>query len=328
MNILISLDYEVFFGRRSGSVSRTIIEPTEALRRIAERRGAKLCLFVDAGFLWRLEKHAGESAQLRRDLDAIRRQLTEMVEAGHEIQLHIHPHWEDSPWSGDGWDVQTGRYALHRFSDSGIAEIVSRYHAILARIAGAGNVLAYRAGGWVIQPFARLAVPLAAAGIRIDSTVYTGGTADSKTHWFDFRGAPGKSRWRFDDDPLVEAPEGRFLELPIASHRLSPDFYWRFAFFKKFGGGRHKAWGDGEAISMGKSDMIEKLLRPSHSVVSIDGYKAAFLAKAHAAYRRKGLEDFVIIGHPKAVTDYSLSVFDNFLASRTSERFVTYRDYR
>ncbi|MCW5701084.1 MAG: hypothetical protein KIT82_00655 [Bradyrhizobium sp.] len=327
MNILISLDYEVFFGHHSGTVSRNILEPTEALRQIAERHGARLCLFVDAGFLWRLEKHAGQADQLKRDLDSIRWQLSDMVTAGHEVQLHIHPHWEDSPWSGNGWDICLDRYSLHRFGSVETAEIVRRYYNILAQIAGAENVIAYRAGGWVIQPFAHLATSLATAGIKIDSTVYPHGTADSKTHWFDFRGAPEKSKWRFDNDPLIEVSNGKFLELPISSHRLTPDFFWRFAAIKKFGSSQHKPWGDGHAVPMGKSDMLKKLLRPSHSVVSIDGYKSAFLRKAYIAYRQKGMSDFVIIGHPKATTDYSLSAFDEFLASLTFDRFVTFLDY-
>ena len=54
MRILLTFDYEVFFGRSTGSVERTMLEPTEALLELADRYGVKLVFFVDAGFILRL----------------------------------------------------------------------------------------------------------------------------------------------------------------------------------------------------------------------------------------------------------------------------------
>src|SRR5215470_18065767 len=102
MRTLITLDYEVFFGKNTGSVARTLIEPTQALLRVADRHGAKLVFFVDAGFLLRLRAEMGASAALREQHDTVCRQVEALAKAGHEIQLHIHPHWEDSHWSDDG----------------------------------------------------------------------------------------------------------------------------------------------------------------------------------------------------------------------------------
>ena len=53
MNIVVSLDYEIYFGRRSGSVERSLIEPTNALCDIALRNGIVLVFFVDIGYLLR-----------------------------------------------------------------------------------------------------------------------------------------------------------------------------------------------------------------------------------------------------------------------------------
>ncbi|HET7729818.1 MAG TPA: hypothetical protein VFK48_07285 [Usitatibacter sp.] len=327
MRILLTLDYEIHFGRRTGSVARGLLEPTEAIAAVARRHGARLVLFVDAGFLLCLRREMPRARELRADHDAIRRQLDALVAEGHEIQLHIHPHWEDSHWTPQGWKLDLRRYALQAFSPAGIDDVVGRYAALLREIGRAQAATAYRAGGWVLQPFAPLRPALLAHGVCIDSTVFAGGLSESAAQPFDFRAAPRKSRWRFDRDPLRETPWGPFLEVPIASRELPPSFFWRLAAAKKLGGARHRTFGDGEAVAMERGDLARKLLRRSTSVVSLDGFKASFLAAAASDYRRSGMDDFVAIGHPKALTPYSLERLDAFLRSCRADEIGGYARY-
>ncbi|HET7730641.1 MAG TPA: hypothetical protein VFK48_11470 [Usitatibacter sp.] len=328
MKTLLTLDYEVYFGRRTGTVERCLIGPTRALLGVAGRHGARLVFFVDAGFILRLRAEMRRSAALRTEHDAICRQVEALARAGHEIQLHIHPHWEGSRWTEAGWEMDLQRFALHAFDAAAIDDIVGRYAGVLRELAGGDAAFAYRAGGWVIQPFAPLRPALLRHGVTIDSTVFRGGRSDGRVQPYDFRGAPAKSKWRFDDDPLVEVPGGAFLEMPIASHRLRPDFFWRFAAVKKLGGARHRAFGDGQAIAMEGGDLLRKLVRPTASVASIDGYKASFLESAAWAHEARGMEEFVVIGHPKALTPYSLERLDAYLAKgRDVVGYAEYRDW-
>jgi hypothetical protein len=153
LNIILSLDYEVFFGRQTGTVERTLLEPSEALCQIARRHRLPLVFFVDAGFLLRLKEEGRRFPGRMRDYDRIMRQLESFVAERHEIQLHVHPHWEDSFWNGEGWNIDLRRYRLQDFENSAISEIVTRYANVLRTITGDRGVFAYRAGGWVIQPF-------------------------------------------------------------------------------------------------------------------------------------------------------------------------------
>lgn len=326
MRSLLTLDYEVFFGPATGSVARSLVEPTEALLGVASRHGARLVFFVDAGFITRLRAEMGKAAHLRREHAEVCRQVERLARSGHEVQLHIHPHWEDSSWGAAGWRMDVSRFALQSFAPADIADIVRRYAAVLRELAGPDAACAYRAGGWVIRPFAPIRSALLDNGVTIDSTVFRGGHNTGRVQPYDFRDAPAKSKWRFDRDPLVEEPAGAFLELPIASHRLRPGFFWRFAAAKKLGGARHRAFGDGRAIAMERGDLMRKLLRPSASVVSMDGYKASFLEDAAAAYEARGMEEFVVIGHPKALTPYSLEKLDAYLAK--GREVVGYAEYR
>ena len=333
MRTLLTLDYEVFFGRDTGTVERSILEPTEALLAVARRHGAKLVFFVDAGFILKLREEMHKSAHLAAQHDQVCRQVEALAREGHEIQLHIHPHWEDSFWTEQGWNIDVARFALQAFPEPAIRDIVRRYATVLRELAGPDSAYAYRAGGWVIQPFDRIRGALLENGVTIDSTVFAGGYREGRVQPYDFRRAPAKSRWCFDTDPLVEKKTGPFLEVPIASRRLRPDFFWRFAAAKKLGGGRHRAFGDGRAIPMEGGDMLAKLLKASTSVVSMDGYKASFLAAAAADYRARRMEDFVVIGHPKALTPYSLQRLDDYLAGTgtgavATSTFAPYRALR
>lgn len=328
MKTLLTFDYEVYFGRRTGTVERCLLEPTEALLDIAERRRAPLAFFVDAGYLLALRREMRHAPALARDHAAVCRQLKRIVRRGHELQLHIHPHWEDARWEEGAWRLDLARYALHAFAPGEIGEIVSRYLAALRDLGGPSAGRAYRAGGWVIQPFDRLRDALRCAGVAIDSTVYPGGHRGGTVQPYDFRAAPARSRWRFESDPLVEDANGAFLEVPIASRRLTPDFFWRLAAARKVGGARHRPFGDGEAIAMDGGDLVARLTAPSTSVVSIDGYKASFLDSAAADYRRRGLEDFVVIGHPKAFTPFSLDRLDQFLARGNAGDLANYATYQ
>jgi hypothetical protein len=327
MNIVITLDYELFFGRRSGTAQKSLLEPAQALHDIAQRHGVPLVFFVDAAWLVRMREQTRRHAGLMAEHYRVAQQLERFAAAGHELQLHVHPHWQDSQWQGDGWSHQLDRYRLHDFSDAEIRHIVSNCTSMLQSLSAGQPVAAYRAGGWCIQPFERLRPALLTSGIRIDSTVYAGGRQDGLGQRYDFTSAPALSLWRFDDDPLVPCDAGEFLEVPIASHRVSPLFYWRLALAKKLRLGPHRALGEGEAMHPSRDDLRKKLMQSTVSVVSIDGLKSSFLEAAYRAYQRRGMQDFVIIGHPKAFTPYSLGRLDAFLTAHRNERFVGLNHY-
>jgi len=327
LNIVISLDYEIFFGRNGSGVQRTLVDPSTALSHIARRHGVPLVFFVDAAWLLRLREEAVRHPAVMAEHYRVMRQLESFVAAGHELQLHVHPHWVDSHWDGQGWVLDLRRYRLHDFSDREIAEIVMSCRNSLQAVAGAQAITAFRAGGWCLQPWSRLREPLRAAGICIDSTVYAGGLQQGTTQDHDFRDSPAHSRWFFEDDPLQPDAEGSFLELPIASHAVSPLFFWRLALTRQLRLPGHRPWSDGAAIPLAADDLKRKLTRRTTSVVSIDGLKSQFLEAAFQAHRRRGQQDFVIIGHPKAFTPYSLRRLEHFLQAHPHEDYIGLNDY-
>ncbi|RQO62341.1 hypothetical protein DBR47_03590 [Paucibacter sp. KBW04] len=328
MKTLLTLDYELFFGRNTGSVEACIIKPTNELLDIVRPLRAPLVFFVDVAYIAALRREMHKHAQLRKDHDLICRHVEMLANEGHEIQLHIHSHWEDCRWTGDGWDMNTQRYRLHDFSLNDISSLVQGYVRLLKELAGPDHGYAYRAGGWVIQPFEKIRQALLDAGVYIDSTVFAGGKAEGAEHLFDFTQAPRLGHWQFDTDPCVPCAKGPFLEVPIASIDVPPSFYWRFAAHKKLGDASSQPFGDGKAIGPGKADLLKKMLTRTSSVVSMDGYKSTLLEKAYEQYKQQNQTSFVVIGHPKSLSPFSLGNLENFLKKLPDESLQSFKNFR
>ncbi|KAF0189887.1 MAG: hypothetical protein FD168_185 [Desulfobulbaceae bacterium] len=328
--LLLSLDYELFFGPRTGTVEHCLIRPTQKVAEIAERHGARLSLFVDVLYLQRLTEEAHRFPRLQNDLDAIRKQLVSLKGTGHDIQLHLHPHWLDSSFDGEQWNQVTTRYKLHDFSAAAMATMVGSAKELLTRLIG-NTVFAFRAGGWCMQPFAQIAPALLAHSIWLDSTVFAGGISDDKDRWFDFSSAPVKDSWRFSEDPNHEDPQGQFVEVPISAMRVTPLLFWRMVVSRKLlPQTDHQPFGDGSPMVWGNSYFLKRLTSSTISVASMDGFKAGLLTKAFSDEQATapGKQLFHAMGHPKALTPYSLMQLNKFLAGLKAFTGVTFQDFK
>lgn len=321
MNIILTFDYELYFGRRTGTANACLIAPTEHLAEMFYKYGIQATFYIDIGYLLRCKT-------LNRELKAyedVIKQLRTLHTAGHDLQLHIHPHWDEAIFKNGVWDLSHTRYRLHQFSKSEVDDIISRYTAELKDITGV-RPIAYRAGGWCIQPFYYFSNELFSHGIRLDSTIYREGKRISGVHGFDFTNAPDRTSWKFDANPLEVVGSGRYWELPISSIKVSPFFYWQFVGLKLIKKQGHRPYGDGVSIPLTKRQITNLLTKCSHSVVSMDGYKSKLLEVSY----QKHLEDYgvnadmVTIGHPKAATDFSLKKLKTFIERhRETDKFST-----
>ena len=169
---VLSQDYELFF-HESGSVQKCLFDPCEALLEFARKPDSGITFFVDAGMLLCMQRHLDADRAMRGTLDDVKRHIETLARAGHEIALHVHPHWEDTRWTDDGWDFSGTRYQFRDFSDEEIERIFRDYASLLAELSGHAPT-SYRAGGFCVEPFARIGPVLADIGITVDSSVLPG----------------------------------------------------------------------------------------------------------------------------------------------------------
>ena len=327
VNYLISLDYELFFGKNPGSVENCMLRPTNLLIDVLNKYNSKVCLFVDAGFLVKLKDYSTDFPELAEQYQKIQEQLLTLSKAGHDIQLHIHPHWFDSTYDENGWQINTERYRLHDFSAAEIDEIVRSYKAELQHCTEQ-PIFAYRAGGWCLQPFNKIKEALLNNGIWLDSTVFNQGYSTDPTRHFDFKSMPQLPHWRFATDPLETNASGEFIELPISAFKTSPLFFWKLAFHKKFSSQQFKPFGDGQAMVANNQYYFERLTQSTYGPVMIDGAKAGQLQSALDKHVKEQKADafFNIMGHPKSLAPYSLAKLDLFLKNNTQLHCKTFQD--
>lgn len=306
MRTMLTLDYELFFGKHTGTPQACMINACDALLKVLDKYSAPAVFFVDASYLVRLREYGARSTKLARDYSDVVSHIRQLEACGHQIQLHIHPHWFDSWHDGDRWHMVTDRYRLSQWSQQDIGSLVTRcVHELNSHLAR--KVFAFRAGGWCVQPFTSIADALHKNGVFVDSSVFYGGAAESDVHRFDFRSAPRDSCWRFDTDPCQSVPSGPFTELAISSHYVSPLFYWRLALVRLFGQKKwHARFGDGSPVENGSRDLLHMLTHHSHMAVSIDGYKAMLLRQAFKQAEKNKQAHFVAMGHPKSLTPFGL----------------------
>jgi len=319
MNIYITLDYELFFGNNVGTLENCMLKPANEIARIANENGIKLVFFIDSGYLLKLKEYSQRFPELKKDLNSLTTQIKRLSNQGHTFELHIHPHWEDSYYDGKKWIIITNRYRLHSFEDEEIMDIFNKYTKVIKDITGR-DPIAFRAGGWSVQPFSKLKQAFIKNRILIDSSVFSGGYHNSKHQFYDFQKVPKfTSEYYFDEEITETSSSQKFKEIPISSMQVSPLFFWKLSLIKVFGSPLHNTYGDGQPIKMPNSKLLKLLTFSSNSVVSIDGYKASYLKKAYGIFKKNDAKNFVIIGHPKAFTKFSLIKFEKFLKSLNSE---------
>lgn len=312
--VVLTFDYELYFGR-SGTVERCLIAPVDLLLRELAAVDARACFFVDASYMLRMR----EEARAADDAARIREQVGRIVAAGHRVELHVHPQWLDAAWSGDGmWDFTKHRSCvLQELGQERTVDLMVSGADALSEAARAAQreyaLEAFRAPGLCAQPFDAIAAGMKALGLVIDSSVAPGWFRDTATHSFDYRRAPADACWRFDADPLVPSPAGRFVELPISCtvEWLGTKIPRRIDMIAR--PAEYEAFGDGTWMptSTRLGARVRKKLLPSVSTVSLEGTPPSVLRSvlSHA-------HDVVtFVSHPKAMSPVSFESL-RWLAAR------------
>jgi len=324
LNILLTYDYELFFGSKTGTVEKCLIQPTNILRNMAHRTGIKLVFFVDVGFLKQLENFRHFPA-VEAEYVLVKKQICELADEGHDCQLHIHPHWEDSVHDGTSWKMNTQRYKLDDFSDQDIYRIVGEYKAILEKWTEK-PVHSYRAGGWCLQPFWRVKKAFTDFGIRTDSTVFHQGKFTAGNYYYDFTSAPDLSSWHFNEDLCKSELNGTFREIPIAAYFYKPLFFWKLFALGRLKPFQHKPIGDG--FPMDSPGLRKRMLTTGMQLSGCtDGYFVTKMQEIADRNEKKGFPETVFIGHPKACTAFAVKKLEEFITTnRMRHRFVTFSD--
>jgi hypothetical protein len=324
--VFVTLDYELFFGENQGSARKSILEPTNLLREIAQKTNVRFTFFIDVGYLVQLEKWVQKFSFLESELQAVKGQIVQLIQEGHDCQLHIHPHWERAKHNGVAWVFDYSFYKLSDFETKERSHIIKSYAMYLERLTGQ-KIHSYRAGGWCIQPFSSLETDFETLGIKIDSSVFKGGKHIDAHYNYDFSMAPELDYWSFQHHECEPDSQGKFIELPISEYTYSPWFFWRLYVLGNLFPHQHKPLGDGKPMPSNMTRL--KRLTQKHLLCGgIDGYFASKLNQVVRNRKKRGFEHTVLIGHPKALTRFSLQKLEEFILQNQEKIvFKTFTDF-
>jgi hypothetical protein len=221
-----TVDYEIYFGRNALSAHDVLFEPTRKLLALWARHNIRATLFPDICSVWR-HRELG----MNDYVDAFEAQVKQARADGHDVQLHLHPEWRRAEHRDGGWCFQPGTQALHdlgfsRDDPDGAPALIRRgkqyLEALLRPVDPGYQCIAFRAGGWILQPEASLVSALLAEGIRVDATVIPGMKSPRSDYDIDFRRVPDQATWFIDPARGLGTDAQRheyLLEISIASYR-------------------------------------------------------------------------------------------------------------
>ncbi|MGA2254141.1 MAG: hypothetical protein ABSG53_05715, partial [Thermoguttaceae bacterium] len=341
LKILLSFDHELSLGS-ADSYARNLFDPTDGLLELADLLRVPITLFTDvcAAIRFRDWDHKGYFVPYQQ-------QVRRAVEQGHDVQLHIHPHWIDSSYQ-NGRFIPAMTYTLGCFRDrrwpDSIPGIVERGVAMLNELClpcrADYQCIAFRAGGFCLAPeTASVLAALYDAGIRIDSSIAKGNYIESAAATVDHRNMPARANWFIArGGPLDrEADEGLY-EIPIAARPRTPwnnvPFLVKRVWYRSR---RHRS--DGLPFDEGRISLpikIRRLFPQSAWMLGFDNFTSgvselmsilAYHVRTHAH------EDTVAcsaISHPKYMGVHSRQLMQQFVERVRAEygtqvEFCTYR---
>ena len=324
MKVLLTLDYELFLGNRTGTIDKCLTNPMKMLVAQTNRFGVKYTLFADAAYLYRLNELSNEFPSLANDFQKMKNELSALVKAGHDVQLHIHPQWYYSSFDGQRWKLDQNHYKLSDVPKEEVSFLFKNSKTLLDNIVGY-ETHAFRAGGFSLQPFSIFKGLFKENGLTVDSSACPGTRYESTHQCYDYTSCPKKSRYRFEDDVTMENEAGHFTEIPINMYPVSPWFYWHLAFTRLTKSNKHVKLGDGESVQTAKESILERLSKRALSLSTIDGLKISYLYDSLQEASKRGDQLFCAIGHPKLATPYSIDALGGFCykAIKEGHEFIT-----
>lgn len=331
-SLLLTFDYELFLGRRSGSAERCLLTPTAEILGLLVKHRCKAIFFVDCTYLLRLIDVAAEHPRAAADLERIQQQLRQAGAAGHELFYHMHPHWLDARYlpTTNEWDLsEAARFCLSGVEEREKGTLFARSKELIEGLLGDSGQprrpSGFRAGGLAVQPFEAIRTHLQSVNVRFDFSVLKGFFGEGPGFRVDFRSAPATEVYPFTDDVLRRDAEGEFTEYSLTGMhvggwaRVLNGVVYRIVTRLPCS----RRWGDGE--SSGKS-----LQGSTGPLAAVETCSLELLNPVKLRLYLSYLEthDYMhTISHPKLCSPMNLRCFDAFLKTAAS-RFRLETDFR
>jgi hypothetical protein len=167
--VLVHDDWEIR-GNGTGNVADLQYLPSLFLLRLARELGLRVTFMAEVMQQLAMSHFAAAHRNLRIQTALWEECLAMYAEEGHDVQLHIHPHWHEARFEkgffrlGHNWNLAT-------YPDAARTEIlgsaISYLTTLMRKLDPQYAVHSFKAGSWGLQPSGGLLRDLDRAGVRL-----------------------------------------------------------------------------------------------------------------------------------------------------------------
>lgn len=329
LRLCITFDYELFLGENWKSEEEVLFEPSMRLSELLKVEGVPATFFADVCSVMRYQVYNQVSF-----CEGFSRQIGEFVQAGHDVQLHMHPNWLKSSFENGKWSISIEGYKLHEFGleKGGYGrQLIREGKEYLENMLKAHNpdyrCIAYRAGGFCISPEKELFEALRENDIIIDASVAQKQVAAATIQDYNFSKIPSCLNWWVDPSvgirTVSEKSENNIYEVCIGGVKNSLVKFFGIPIRELHVHGR-SGYGDCMKIDLPKSTRIAGKLKSlkrrlwSYGILSLDtrGYKVLIrdINELYRKYDCKRRDQYVcIICHPKLASNALIYNMQSFV---------------
>jgi hypothetical protein len=217
INLLLTFDYEIFFGENYMDDAGVLLNPTEELISRSDP-SLKFVFFVDIAFIQSLKKYKEEV------FEKFVHQLKSLQAKGHELQFHYHPHWYDSHWDAENnkwvFDLTNFSYSL-QVKNLGLEKANLLFDEAMSFFnTHFGKTVCYRAGALMLQPYEKeLIQQLEKHSFDFDASILPNSSVKSKELSYSFYNCPEAYKWPIFSQSFIkeDGKKTTIYEVPTLS---------------------------------------------------------------------------------------------------------------
>jgi hypothetical protein len=240
--LILTNDWELF-GDGSGDYFDVQHRPMLDMLDVANSFGVRLTIMAEVLQQFYIQKFSDVIANGSKISSAWESLLKDAVKDGHDVQLHLHPQWIGAVYQNGKWLLDMSRCSIASLDSELISELISKskcyLEGLLAEVKPDYKCIAFRAGGYMIEPSEKVIRALIENGIQCDSSVTKGYRSDVL---YDFTDAHSNILPWFTSSTSVKYIGKNsldLLEMPIYSEigvdylaikKLMPKFYYKIKY--------------------------------------------------------------------------------------------------
>jgi hypothetical protein len=176
-------------GNGSGDVRRLQFEPLRRLVSIYNRLGIRGSFNAEVMQQLTFRQYQNEHRELKTWADEWDNIVRETFRQGHDIQLHIHPQWQNAEYIDGSWKL-TSDWSILNYSREAALQMLVRgkeyLENLLTDVDPSYRCVSFRSGAWCIAPSPHMLELLANLGIVFDMSIVAGVRFDTRNIKLDY----------------------------------------------------------------------------------------------------------------------------------------------